>query len=485
MKSIPIAVKVNLLILVSLAVGIGTIAIYLGLSLSRTIEAETEASLDQEADIVFEAIEQLMMPGEAPLVVNYFEGIGDLNSRLRIYLYRTDGTPAFSDNETIRDVNGRIETRMFLERADASDGLARRIMAPPIADEELFATARALPARSVVSRNVENGRTVVQYFKPVINLPKCTICHGSDHTIRGILDIRSDITASVLQQRNAVVSASGAFLLLVALVGFLMSRFISRQFIAPLREIGATCEAVTAGDFSRRSDVPNRDELGALSRTVNTMVEGLYERFVLTRFVSGSTLRALSGNSESRKEPLTFLFSDVRGFTSFTEKSEPEQVVETLNALLADQTAIITREGGDIDKYVGDEIVAVFTGDDSTRRALSAAQEIVQQVRTDVGDRYQSLTVGVGINHGTAIVGAVGGRDRADFTVIGDNVNVAARLCSAAAGNEILISESAWRRLPEHERPTDGPYRLSVKGKQAALRVYRIKPSAPTQEAPR
>lgn len=475
MKVVPITLKVNLLIIVSLTLGIGAVSAYLGLSLTRTIDEQTSTSLDQEAEIVYEAIEQLMLPGEAPLVVNYFEAIGAVDSRLQIYLYRRDGTPAFSDNSTIDEVNARLDSGLFLRRTSDDPILQTPVMDMP----DQFAGATTIPARTVMFEEAVGDATTVRYLKPLLNLPNCTVCHGSDHTIRGVIDLRSDISESVAEQRRALISASGAFLFLVLAVGIVMSRYLHRSFIVPLQEIGATCEAVAAGDFKKRSGVTSNDELGVLSGTVNTMIEGLYERFVLSRFVSGSTLSALDGGTAGRTEELTFLFSDIRGFTSFTESNEPERVVATLNAMLADQTEIIGRHGGDIDKYVGDEIVAVFSGSDAVVNAAAAAIEIQQRITDDQPRRYRGLAVGIGINVGPVIVGEIGGADRADFTAIGDNVNVAARMCSGAGAGEILVSNAVRKALTasgaEHDPfNLDGPYRMQVKGKREALRVFRL-----------
>lgn len=467
-KIVPIAFKINILILLSLTVGIGSIAVYLGTSLTQTIDETTRTALEQEGDIVYQAIEQLMMPGEAPLVVGYFRGIATIDPRYQIYLYRTDGTPAFSDNETIASVNEQIGASMFAPRQSGSDS-----MAPPIEITPEFERASGVPARQVVFQERSEGETFVRYYKPLINLPKCTTCHGSDHTVRGVIDLQTNISASVERQQQAILSSGGAFLVLVAAVGLLMSRYIRRQFIAPLREIGATCEAVTDGVFDRRSSVSNNDELGQLSTTVNTMVAGLYERFVLSRYVSSSTLASLADEHQSRIEELTFLFSDIRGFTSFTEQNAPDVVVETLNRVLGDQTEIIARHGGDIDKYVGDEIVAVFSGETAIRDAAVASLEIQQRFQAD-GERYLGLHVGIGINSGSVVVGEIGSELRADFTAVGDNVNVAARLCSGAGPGEVLLSNAVATLLRNDGASLDGPYRMVVKGKSEALRVYKL-----------
>lgn len=471
-KIVPIAFKVNILILLSLTIGIGSITVYLGLSLTQTIDETTRTSLEQEADIVYQAIEQLMMPGEAPLVVDYFRGIATIDPRYQIYLYRTDGTPAFSDNVTIAAVNEQIGTTMFTpRRSGTSDS-----MAPPLEITAEFERASGVPARQVVFEERHGDETFIRYYKPLINLPKCTACHGSTHTVRGVIDLRTDITASVQRRQRVALSSGGAFLILVAAVGLLMSRYIRRQFIAPLRQIGGICEAVTEGDFDRRSNVKNNDELGQLSITVNQMVDGLYERFVLSRYVSSSTLASLADEHRSRNEELTFLFSDIRGFTSFTEQNEPDIVVDTLNRVLNDQTEIIGAHNGDIDKYVGDEIVAVFSGETAITDATKAAVEIqgLFEHRDDDEDRYRGLHVGIGINTGTVIVGEIGSDKRADFTAVGDNVNVAARLCSGAGPGEILVSNATASRVDKSIASLVGPYRMVVKGKSDALRVFKL-----------
>jgi len=475
---VPITLKMNFLILVSLTIGIGAVTVYLGFSLTRTIETTTRDSLEQEADIVYQAIEQLMLPGEAPLVVDYFRGIAGIDPRYQVYLYRTDGTPAFSDNRTIADVNERLGMSIFPPRpSGVSDS-----MAPPIGITAEFEAAAGVPAREVVFEERTSDAVVVRFFRPLINLPKCTVCHGPEHTVRGVLDLRTDISASVGRQERAIYSSIGAFLILVAAVGLIMSRFVRRAFITPLVEIGSACQAVTDGDFSRRSAVRNNDELGRLSQTVNRMIEGLYERFVLSRYVSSSTIASLAEEQGSRSETLTFLFSDIRGFTAFTEQNAPETVVDTLNRVLGDQTEIITKYSGDIDKYVGDEIVAVFSGDEAIPAAARAAVEIAALFTAADRDRYGGLQVGIGINAGPVIVGEIGSRNRADFTAVGDNVNVAARLCSGASPGEILVSDGCAAALAAVDADLEGPYRMVVKGKAQALRVFKLR-GIPSQQA--
>jgi adenylate cyclase len=165
------------------------------------------------------------------------------------------------------------------------------------------------------------------------------------------------------------------------------------------------------------------------------------------------------------------LFSDVREFTSYTERNPPEQVVESLNRILNMQTDIVHRSGGDVDKYVGDEVVALFSGVDHAFRACHAALEIQREIARAGGTAFSGLSVGIGIDSGEVILGMIGSDKRADYTVIGDHVNFAARLCAAARPGQVIVSEAAWseagRRIP-----AKGPYRVQVRGKAEAQRVY-------------
>ena len=150
---------------------------------------------------------------------------------------------------------------------------------------------------------------------------------------------------------------------------------------------------------------------------------------------------SLKASQEPQRVLRTLLFTDVRGFTSYTERRKPEQVVEVLNRLLEKQSEIIQKSGGDIDKFVGDEIVAIYSGDDAPRRACTAALRIVR-LCAESSEEFDHLAVGAGIATGSVIHGMIGSLPRADFTVIGDSVNVASRLCGIAKGMQIVVSEA-------------------------------------------
>jgi adenylate cyclase len=211
------------------------------------------------------------------------------------------------------------------------------------------------------------------------------------------------------------------------------------------------------------------------------MVQGLRERFHLQKFVSEQTVKAVRAADQSgvrlggERKRATVFFSDIRGFTSFAEQTEPEKVIGMLNECLSKQASIIRKYSGDIDKYVGDELVAVFEGEHMVENAARAAREIQEVLGGREGDRMQGLEIGIGINTGEMVMGAMGSEDRMDYTVIGDSVNLGSRLCSAARPGQILLSEFSAQALAGNpEFPLRRLEPLVVKGKQEPVHVFEL-----------
>lgn len=460
---VPLSRKVNLIIVFTLVAGIGGISFYFTRAISSTIETSTENNLRQQSDILYTSIENFMLPGQAPLVVGFFEDMREINPDYSINLYRREGVEAFTDNSTIITVNSILGQQRFEPRFEI---MPSEMM--PV--KEHFSTAVGTPPREAFFTTEQDGKIYFRVYKPLINLPKCTECHGSDHTVRGVIDIQSDITASIMKQRSSLITTSSLFLGVVVLVAIILALFMKRMVITPVKVVGNVCTNVTRGNFDARVSIHRNDEIGLLGETVNTMVEGLRERFELSKYVSSSTLKALKGDSEGKKVMITLFFSDIRGFTSYSEQKEPESVVHHLNELLNMQTTIIRECGGDVDKYVGDEVVAIFADETPAYCACHAALRIIEAVNRNSGD-YDNLRVGIGINTGEVILGMIGSEKRADYTVIGDNVNTASRLCDAAEPGQILISDGCYRDIQEWAE-VEGPYKLRVKGKSEFIKVY-------------
>jgi len=178
-------------------------------------------------------------------------------------------------------------------------------------------------------------------------------------------------------------------------------------------------------------------------------------------------------NLKGKRKTVTILFSDVRGFTSMSEKMEPEEVVSILNKYLSRMTDIVFENHGTLDKYVGDEIMATYNVpldmEDHAYHAVKTAIEM-QKAAKNIG---KELKYGIGINTGDAIVGNIGSKKRLDYTVIGDSVNLAARLCGKAEPNQILISETT-NELVKGIVKTRSIGEIMVKGKAKPLKVYEV-----------
>ncbi len=268
--------------------------------------------------------------------------------------------------------------------------------------------------------------------------------------------------------------------LAIAVAGAL---FVAFRISKPILAIEQVTHAVSLGDLSVRVEGVNmKDEIGDLAQRVNEMIQGLIERFNLSKFVSGGTLEAVKGAQDQGvklggdRRRVTVLFSDIRGFTAFSDKVEPEVVVDMLNTYLRHQAQIVRQFQGDIDKYVGDELLAVFQGDEMALHAVRcgiAIQKKMAELLVEYPD--WNLHVGIGINTGEVVMGAMGSEERMDYTILGDTVNVGARLCSKAAPKQVLISSTTQREIaedPEFQIGTLPP--ISVKGKPRPLEVYEI-----------
>lgn len=179
----------------------------------------------------------------------------------------------------------------------------------------------------------------------------------------------------------------------------------------------------------------------------------------LSRYVGDNLVEKLKNNLtfESERRELTVLFVDIRSFTAISEQMTAEEVVAMLNEYFDTVVDIILDNNGHLDKFVGDEIMAVFgvvpSRNHAARDAVSAALAMQQKTQEFMKTRSEQgrtmFQVGIGINSGEVIVGNVGSKNRMDYTVIGDAVNTAARLQQLADGGEIVIGEETFRQTRE------------------------------------
>lgn len=187
----------------------------------------------------------------------------------------------------------------------------------------------------------------------------------------------------------------------------------------------------------------------------------------------------LDGVGESRE--VTIMFADIRGFTAMTEHADAHDIVKLLNAYFEVMVEVIFRYNGTLDKYVGDEIMALFgvpvRHPDSDTNAVECAIAMMHALQTFNIDRLNrnlpAIQIGIGMNSGSCVYGALGSSKTLQYTVIGDAVNTAARLCSVAKAGEIIISEETFHRVGHHIDAQALP-NVRVKGKAEELAIYRV-----------
>jgi adenylate cyclase len=182
-----------------------------------------------------------------------------------------------------------------------------------------------------------------------------------------------------------------------------------------------------------------------------------------------------------KKQKITLLFTDIRGFTSMAEQMSPEEIVGLLNEYFSQMSELILTYQGTLDKFMGDAIMALYGApiikmDDSLRAVTTAVemQKVVNQINESrAAEGLQTIAMGIGLNTGECIVGNIGSEKRLEYTAIGDSVNIASRLCSAAKGGQILISESTYLEMAEMiDVKVLDP--INVKGKADALKIYEV-----------
>ncbi|MFO7567381.1 MAG: adenylate/guanylate cyclase domain-containing protein [Enhygromyxa sp.] len=206
-----------------------------------------------------------------------------------------------------------------------------------------------------------------------------------------------------------------------------------------------------------------------------------FQRLLSPNLVDEIISGALTLDQAGARREVTMLFADIRGFTSMSERHTPEEMVETLNNYFEFMVDVLFKHGGTLDKYVGDEIIGLFGAPvelaDAPARAVRCALDMLKALeefnRSRAAEGKEPLHIGVGINTGPVIAGAIGSSRTLQYTVIGDAVNLAARLCSVAKASEVIISQTTMAQcasqvIAEQREP------VQVKGKSEPIQIWNI-----------
>lgn len=355
----------------------------------------------------------------------------------------------------------------------------------------------------------DGTRLVEPYLLRNIEFPKGAVrARRGEQVIEVASDIRNAtgerigtlrIGISLRRVNRAVRDAINKALMVGAMAwafGLAGAYILARQLSNPVQRLQISAAKIAAGDLHHRADINRADELGALAQAFNEMATALQKSFnrlqktveSFERFVPEKFLRVIAsdgieniqvGVASTRK--ITILFADIRGYTSMSEQMTPLETFALLNEYLALMGQVINDAGGFIDKYIGDAIMALFE-DETTGSALRAAVAMHQVLEAfnekRLPQEQPTIKIGIGIHRGEVVLGTIGFTSRIESTVIGDAVNVAARVEGLTRKYDcsILVTESVVVALQHPEvfnlRLVDDS--VKVKGKSEPVAIYEL-----------
>lgn len=261
--------------------------------------------------------------------------------------------------------------------------------------------------------------------------------------------------ATVRQHVAELMLSVAGLGLLALLAGWAMSARLAAAITRPIEQLARLMQKVGRGDLTQRAPVEGRDEVAQLSSAFNQMTQGLQEREAFRKLAPEGARREIERDSAIKLGgdwiEATILFSDLRGFTSMSEKLAPTAVVELLNEYLQDMSVALKEHGGDINEYIGDAILAVFHGPESGIQAVQAALDMQDRLEALRGRTanpvLKSIRMGIGIHTGDLVEGWIGAQDRIKYGVVGDTVNLAARIQDRSRdGKHTFILVSGFTR---------------------------------------
>lgn len=380
-----------------------------------------------------------------------------------------------------------LEVSFFIERKGTWEPIASTIAGDLPSPSQLMMTGEA-GKEAVIHETSSSGNTWLTLGMPLGHPP------GADYKITAILQYSLARALEPYKRlRATLLLIGGVGLAVSALAGIFLSRTVS----SPVQLLMKQVQNIERGDYSTRVSVSQRDEIGALATAVNSMARGLEEKDKMRSLLGKVVSLAVAEELLSKKLELggeerevTILFSDIRSFTTISEKMTPNETLSFLNIYLTSMAAIIDKHGGVVDKFIGDAIMALFgapaSREDDTDHALLAALEMVSALEglnvTLKAMGMPKISIGIGINTDKVVVGNMGSQDRMNYTAIGDGVNVASRLESLTKqyGAGIIISEGSLNRA-RGRYDTGFLGEVFVKGKNIPVKIHALNGMARTR----
>ncbi|MBC8504862.1 MAG: adenylate/guanylate cyclase domain-containing protein [Anaerolineales bacterium] len=275
------------------------------------------------------------------------------------------------------------------------------------------------------------------------------------------------------------------------ILNFIIGTFTTHSLVGPLKRLTRAMNQVGGGDLTSSLAIETSDEIGDLTFQFNKMVAELRDaqrmRDLFGRYVSKEVAaKVLDNGADLGGENIsaTTLFADIRDFTGLSERLPAQEVVNILNRYYTHMVDVIVTEGGLVNKFGGDSILAVFGAPirqpDHALRAVRAAWQMTRALgefnAEQIALGMPALTIGIGIASGEVVAGNVGSEARIEYTVIGDPVNLASRLQSLTKelGATVLLSENTQKELGEAQVDCHPYGEVPVRGKQEPISVFAL-----------
>ncbi|MBC7371142.1 MAG: HAMP domain-containing protein [Bdellovibrionaceae bacterium] len=308
------------------------------------------------------------------------------------------------------------------------------------------------------------------------------------------LTVISQISEELILEPAVDARRSAFFITGLVLSAALFLIFLfSITLTSPIEKLAELIAVVSKGNFDVKAtaSVKSHDEVGDLAIAFDHMTDGLKERdkvkSLFSKFHGSSVAEDLIANDigvgGQNKEVVVF-FSDIRGFTAFSEKRKPEEVVAMLNEYFGVMVGVIARHGGVVDKFIGDAIMAIWGAPKGSEKDCEMALRACIEMRKGLNELNEKriargelpIMIGMGLHAGRAISGTIGSDERMEYTVIGNTVNTASRIEAAtkAFGTDLLVTDDVVSRVGDNFM-LDYAGAAEVKGRSEALKMFKVR----------
>ncbi len=303
------------------------------------------------------------------------------------------------------------------------------------------------------------------------------------------------ITYSRTSINESMVHATQGVIALGLVLSFLVMGLIlliSRRFARPINELVEATEAISEERYGFRIRARHHGEFGKLVASFNQMAQGLQEKLqvesVFSRFVSNPVATSFMGDLDKvqlggKRVSASVVFVDIVGFTPMSERHPPEKISEILNEAFGYCSYAANYYNGIVDKFIGDCAMLVFGApqqDDNHEFHAVACAVLIQRILAEVNIQKakqgeEPIAVRIGVSSGTMLAGILGSHDRMQYTVIGDSVNLASRLCSLAEPGEIVADSKFYKKANRHKMVKGYEFEpVTLKGKKEQIHTSKI-----------